>query len=68
MSGEIAIAFQLVDEKLHQLRHCTVTADDVFLVHSATMGDWATDKNVSKIAHDGKVTSADISGLTGICF
>ena len=31
------------------------------------MGDWATDKNVSKIAHDAK-SLARISGLTGISF
>ena len=65
-SGEIAIAFQLVDEKLHRYA-IALSAEDVFLVHSATMGDWATDKNVSKIAHDAK-SLARISGLTGISF
>lgn len=65
-SGEIAIAFQLVEEKLHRYA-IALSADDVFLVHSSTMGDWATDKNVSKIAHDAK-SLARISGLTGISF
>ena len=65
-SGEIAIAFQLVEEKLHRYA-IALSAEDVFLVHSATMGDWATDKNVSKIAHDAK-SLARISGLTGISF
>jgi DNA polymerase-1 len=65
-SGDIAIAFQLVEEKLHRYA-IALSADDVFLVHSATMGDWATDKNVSKIAHDAK-SLARISGLTGITF
>jgi DNA polymerase-1 len=65
-SGELAIAFQLVEEKLHRYA-IALSADDVFLVHSATMGDWATDKNVSKIAHDAK-SLARINGLTGISF
>jgi DNA polymerase-1 len=65
-SSEIAIAFQLVEEKLHRYA-VALSADDVFLVHSATMGDWATDKNVSKIAHDAK-SLARINGLTGISF
>jgi DNA polymerase-1 len=65
-SSEIAIAFQLVDEKLHRYA-IALSADDVFLVQSSTMGDWATDKNVSKIAHDAK-SLARISGLTGISF
>ena len=65
-SGEIAITFHLVDEKLHRYA-IALSADDVFLVQSSTMGDWATDKNVSKIAHDAK-SLARISGLTGISF
>jgi len=65
-SGDIAVAFQLVEEKLHRYA-IALSADDVFLVHSATMGDWATDKNVSKIVHDAK-SLARINGLTGISF
>jgi len=65
-SGDIAVAFQLVEEKLHRYA-IALSADDVFLVHSATMGDWSTDKNVSKIAHDAK-SLARITGLTGITF
>ena len=65
-SGEIAIAFQLVEEKLHRYA-IALSPDDVFLVHSSTMGDWATDRNVAKIAHDAK-SLARVSGLTGISF
>jgi len=65
-SGDIAIAYQLVDEKLHRYS-VALTPDDVFLVHGSTMGDWATDKQVSKIAHDAK-SLARINGLTGVCF
>jgi len=65
-SGEIAVSFQLIEERLHRYA-IALSADDVFLVHSSTMGDWATDKNVAKIAHDAK-SLARISGLTGISF
>ena len=65
-SGEIAIAFQLVEEKLHRYA-IAVSVDEVFLVHSSTMGDWASDTNVAKIAHDAK-SVARINGLTGISF
>ena len=65
-SGEIAIAYQLVEEKLHRYA-VALTADDVFLVHSSLMGDWATDPRVSKIAHDAK-SLARSNGLKGISF
>ena len=65
-SGDIAISFQLVEEKLHRYA-IALSADDVFLVQSSTMGDWATNRNVAKIAHDAK-SLARISGLTGISF
>ena len=65
-SGDIAIAYQLVDEKLHGYA-VALTPDDVFLVHGSTMGDWATNKQVTKIAHDAK-SLARINGLAGVCF
>ena len=65
-SGDIAIAFQLVEEKLHRYA-IALSPDEIFLVHSSVMGDWATDANVAKIAHDAK-SLARINGLTGISF
>ncbi len=65
-SGDIALAYQLVDEKLHRYA-IALSADDVFLVHSAVMGEWATDAKVSKIAHDAK-SLARTNGLTGVSF
>jgi len=65
-SGDIAIAYQLVDEKLHRYA-VALSAEDVFLIHGSTMGDWATDSKVTKIAHDAK-SLARINGLTGISF
>jgi DNA polymerase-1 len=65
-SGEIAVSFQLIEERLHRYA-IALSADDVFLVHSSTMGDWATDKIVAKIAHDAKSLARN-NGLTGISF
>ena len=65
-SGDIAIAYQFADEKLHRYA-VALTPDDVFLVHSSRMGDWAADPKVTKIAHDAK-SLARINGLTGISF
>jgi DNA polymerase-1 len=65
-SGDIALAYQLIEEKLHRYA-IALTADDVFLVHSSTMGDWASDPKVLKIAHDAK-SLARTNGLTGVSF
>ena len=65
-SGDIAIAFQLVEEKLHRYA-IALTPEDVFLVHGSIMGDWAQDSNVTKLAHDAK-SLARTNGLAGISF
>ena len=65
-SGDIAITYQLIEEKLHRYA-VALTPEDVFLVHSADMGQWATNTTKSKIAHDAK-SLARINGLTGITF
>ena len=65
-SSEIAIAFQLVDEKLHRYA-VALSPDDVFLVHSAVMGDWATNSAVLKIAHDAKSLARE-NLLDGVVF
>ena len=64
--GDIALAFQLVDEKLHRYA-IALTPDDVFLVHASTMGDWALNSAITKIAHDAK-SLARTNGLTGVTF
>jgi DNA polymerase-1 len=65
-SGDIAVTYLLTDEKLHRYA-VALTPDDVFLVHSSEMGEWATNPAISKIAHDAK-SLARINGLSGICF
>ena len=64
--GEIAITFSLNDEKLHRYA-VAFSKEDIFLVHSSTMGDWATDASIPKIAHDAK-SLARSNGLAGVAF
>ena len=64
--GDIAITFELVEEELHRYA-VALNPDDVFLVHSSVMGDWATDAKVSKIAHDEKSLSRS-TPLRGVSF
>ena len=64
--GDIAITFELVEEELHRYA-VALNPDDVFLVHSSVMGDWATDAKVSKIAHDAKSLSRS-TALRGVSF
>ena len=65
-SGDFALAYQLIDEKLHRYA-VALTPEDVFLVHSADMGQWATYSTKPKIAHDAK-SLARVNGLTGVVF
>jgi DNA polymerase I len=55
-SGDIAISFEVDDEKLH--RYCiALNRSESFIVHSSKMGAWATDVKVPKIAHDAKAVA-----------
>ena len=59
-AGEIAIAFEVVEEKMH--RYCiALNRQDSFVVHSNQMGSWATDLKVPKIAHDAKSVARNYS-------
>jgi DNA polymerase-1 len=52
-SGDIAISFEVDDEKLH--RYCiALNRSESFIVHSTQMGSWASNVKVPKIAHDAK--------------
>jgi DNA polymerase-1 len=65
-TGEIAIAFEVVEEKMH--RYCVaLNRQDSFIVHSNQMGSWATDAKVFKIAHDAKSVARNYP-LTSIAF
>ena len=65
-AGEIALAFHIDEEKLHRYA-VALSPDDVFLIHSSLMGEWATNPKVSKIAHDAK-SLARINGMQGLIF
>ena len=64
--GDIAIAYELRDEKLHRYA-VAFSKSDIQIVHSSEMGSWTKDLNIRKIAHDAK-TLARENGITGISF
>jgi DNA polymerase-1 len=65
-SGDIALSFELLDEKLHRYA-VAFNPSDVYLIHSTQMGEWAQDPKVSKIAHDAKSLARE-NLLGGIVF
>ena len=64
--GAIAITFSMDEEKLHRYA-VAFSQEEIFLVHSSTMGDWAADASIPKIAHDAKSLARSI-GLIGVAF
>jgi DNA polymerase-1 len=69
-TGEISIAFQLSDESVDEklVRYAVaLNSSDVFLVEGSTMGEWAQDRSIKKIAYDAK-SLARINGVTGFIF
>jgi DNA polymerase-1 len=65
-SGDIALSFELLDEKLHRYA-VAFNASDAYLIHSAQMGKWAQDPKVFKIAHDAKSLARE-NLLDGVVF
>jgi DNA polymerase I len=65
-TGELAIAFELRDEKLHRYA-IAFSPTDVHLIHSSQMGKWAQDAKIPKITHDGK-SLARTNLLAGVAF
>ena len=64
--GALAFAFELREDKLHRYA-IAFSKTDVAIVHSSTMGPWAKDSNVKKIAHDAKSVARE-NGLAGVVF
>ena len=65
-SGDIALAFEFQDEKLHRYA-VAFSPTDVYLIHSSQMGDWAQDPKITKIAHDAKSLARE-NLLDGVVF
>ena len=65
-AGDIALAFEIQDEKLHRYA-VAFNPSDVYLIHSAQMGEWSQDPKVSKIAHDAKSLARE-NLLDGVVF
>jgi DNA polymerase-1 len=64
--GEISIAYELQNDAVHRYA-VALSKTSAFLIHSSTMGAWAQDQSVAKIAHDAKSVARE-NGLTGIVF
>lgn len=65
-AGEIAITFEVVDEKLHRYA-VALSPKESFLIHSSQMGDWISNPKIGKILHDAK-SLARIIPVAGIVF
>jgi DNA polymerase-1 len=65
-AGAISIAYELSNDKVHRYA-VALSKSTAYLVHSATMGAWASDPKVKKIAHDGKSVARE-GVLTGVVF
>lgn len=65
-TGAISLAYELVDDHLHRYA-VALDKKTAFLIHSSEMGEWATNPEVLKIAHDAKAVARE-NGLTGIAF
>ena len=64
--GDIAISYEIIEEKLHRYA-VAFSASDVHLIHSSQMGDWARDPAVKKIMHDAKSLARE-NLLDGVVF
>ena len=64
--GDIAIAYELKEDKLHRYA-IAFSNSDVHIIDSAQMGSWAQDELVSKIAHDAKAIARQ-NLMTGVVF
>lgn len=65
-TGELAITFEVVDEKLHRYA-VALSPTESFLVHSSQMGEWISNSRVSKVLHDAKGL-ARVIPVEGIVF
>jgi DNA polymerase-1 len=65
-TGDIAISYEIIEEKLHRYA-VAFSASDVHLIHSSQMGDWARDPAVKKIMHDAKSLARE-NLLDGVVF
>lgn len=65
-SGEVAITFEIIDEKLHRYA-VALSSSESFLVHSSQMGDWISNPKIGKVLHDAK-SLARVVPVAGIAF
>lgn len=64
--GELAITFEVADEKLHRYA-VAFSPTESFLVHSSQMGEWISNPKIGKVLHDAKGL-ARVMPVEGIVF
>lgn len=65
-TGEVAITYEVADEKLHRYA-VAFSSKEAFLIHSSQIGEWAADPKIGKVLHDAK-SLARIIPIEGIVF
>lgn len=65
-TGEIAITYEVADEKLHRYA-VALSSNEAFLIHSSQIGEWVADPKIGKVLHDAK-SLARIIPIEGIVF
>jgi DNA polymerase-1 len=65
-TGEVAITFEVLNEKLHRYA-VALSSSEAFLIHSSQMGEWISNPKIGKVLHDAK-SLARIIPIEGIVF
>ena len=64
--GDLAITFEVADEKLHRYA-VALSPTESFLVHSSQIGDWISNPQIGKILHDAKSLER-VLPINGVAF
>lgn len=64
--GDVAITFEVVDEKLHRYA-VALSSTEAYQVNSSHMGDWSVNSKIGKVLHDAK-SLARVIPIQGIVF
>ena len=65
-NGDLAITFEVADEKLHRYA-VALSSTESFLVHSSQMGNWISNPRIGKVLHDAK-SLARVIPIEGVVF
>lgn len=65
-TGEVAITYEVIEEKLHRYA-VALSPSESFLLHSSQMGEWISNPRIGKLLHDAKGL-ARVIPVEGIVF